>query len=65
MVYAQIDNTGKVKNVIVLNDEKLIPVFAAGFEFFLPLTDEQYPDGVGRPGPGWTYDGTNFTPPSP
>lgn len=58
MVYAQI-LAGIVMNTIVLDDESLIPLFSAGFDYFIEI------DGLEPlPGVGWSYDGTNFTPPS-
>ena len=46
-------------NTIVLDDESLIPLFSAGFDYFIEI------DGLEPlPGVGWSYDGTNFTPPS-
>lgn len=57
--YAQIKN-GIVENVIVLNDSNLESTFSAGFDHFINLGDTR---DVDQPGPGWTYDGDNFSPP--
>lgn len=59
MIYAQILN-GTVINVIVLADEDLIDTFSEGFDHFVEI--EQVP---GSPGVGWSYDGTDFSPPEP
>jgi hypothetical protein len=57
-LYAQI-TAGVVVNVIVLNDSTLIAAFSAGFDAFVRV-DQLNP----QPWTGWTYDGTNFAPPS-
>ena len=59
MVYAQIKN-GKVVNTIVLNDPNLVTTFGQGFDFFIQI-DQLSP----KPGVGWSYDGTNWTPSTP
>jgi len=64
MIYAQIlENT--IQNVIVIDDESIVSLFVVDF-----LTQTPY-DAVVRidnvdptPGIGWTYDGTNFNPPT-
>jgi len=59
MIYAQI-LSGSVQNLIVLTDTSLIPSFSAGFDYFIEI-DTLIP----MPGIGWSYDGTNFTGPTP
>lgn len=59
MIYAQI-LSGSVQNLIVLTDTSLIPSFSAGFDYFIEI-DTLTP----MPGIGWSYDGTNFTAPTP
>jgi hypothetical protein len=58
MVYAQIKQ-GAVWNTIVLNDEKLIGLFAEGYDYFIDITNM-----VPQPCIGWYYDGTNFSDPN-
>jgi len=57
MTYAQIKD-GVVNNTIVLDDETLASVFSKGFDYLVRI-DLLSP----CPGPGWLYDGANFSPP--
>lgn len=56
MIFAQIKD-GIVSNIIVLDDETLIPLFKEGFDDIVRV-DQLQP----YPSPGWTYDGNTFTP---
>jgi hypothetical protein len=58
MIFAQIKN-GIVVNTIVLEDPSLMSAFSEGFDSIIEI--DQLP---GSPSIGWTYDGTNFYPPS-
>lgn len=57
MYYAQIKD-GEVKNVIVLDDPTLISLFSEGYDAFIDVSDMQQ-----RPGPSWTYENGEFSPP--
>lgn len=56
MVYAQVKD-GVVKNTLVLDDASIEHLFLVGFDYLIrvDILDPQ-------PGPGWKYDGTNFSP---
>ena len=55
MIYAQVLN-GIVQNIIILNDESLIPLFLEGFQYIIRIDDINPIPGI-----GWFYDGVNFT----
>lgn len=57
MIYAQIKD-GVIINNIVLDDPTLVSTFETGYDFLIRV-DQLDP----MPGPDWTYDGTNFSPP--
>lgn len=58
MIFAQIKNS-IVQNIIVVNDESLIPMLSEGFDEVIRV------DQLGQyPGPRWSYDGENFTAPT-
>lgn len=57
MKYAQIKNS-IVQNVIVLDDDSLLPLFSEGFDLVLRVDQMMI-----YPGPGWTFDGSVFVPP--
>lgn len=61
MIYAQITNS-LVINCIDLEDPTLIPIFSAGFDYFIEI-DAIVP----MPSIGWGYNSTSnsFTPPTP
>lgn len=59
MIYAQIQDS-VIKNMILIEDESMIPMFSDGFDDFIRI-DELNP----RPGPGWSWDGEDFSPPAP
>lgn len=55
--WAQI-KSGIVANTILLEDESLTSTFSEGYDAFIRI-DQLSP----VPGIGWSYDGSNFTPP--
>lgn len=57
MVYAQIKDS-IVRNVIVLDDVTLAPLFDDSFDAIVRI-DNLFPS----PGIGWSYDGNTFSPP--
>jgi hypothetical protein len=57
MIFAQILN-GIIMNTIILNDLSLIPLFTEGFDSCIRIDQLSI-----QPSIGWTYDGTNFSPP--
>jgi len=58
MKYAQIKD-GIVKNIIVLDDVSLLPLFLEGFDFIIEVSEEP-----GSPGRRWGYtEQDGFTPP--
>lgn len=59
MVYAQIKNS-KVENLIIIEDSSLLSLFLNGFDYIIRV-DNLNP----QPGPGWSYDGVNFSAPIP
>lgn len=54
MIFAQVKD-GIVKNIVVLDDMGLAPLFSEGFDYFIRV--DQIPN---YPGPGDSYDGVNF-----
>lgn len=59
VIYAQIKNN-VILNSIVLNDPSLVGIFSNGFDSLVQI-DQLNP----QPSIGWSYDGKNFSPPSP
>ena len=59
MVYAQILG-GMIVNTIVLGDISLLPALSVGFDSCIRIDNITPQVGV-----GWSYDGTNFTAPTP
>lgn len=57
MIYAQIkDNL--VINAIVVDEHTPMDLFSAGYDYFLRIDNLD-----NRPGIGWSYDGSSFSPP--
>lgn len=59
MIYAQIKN-GKVKNIVVVDEDSPIDALSAGYDYFLRTDNLDQVVGV-----NFSYDGQTFTPPPP